>query len=143
MTKNAATLDGHDDGHAGLVEAVEGLLEADGFGAQRQAGATFLAGGLAGRGGDALPVREDRQVHAGREVLAGRGDHDHAGRRLVIDGVHNGRQLVPEGPVHGVEHLGALQPDMGDLVLGFDVETGPGGHDSSVLRESGWRFPPL
>ena len=87
------------------------------------------AGGFACTTADALPVREHRQFHAGREVLAGRGNDDRAGRGFIVDLVHDLWEFVPECAVHRVERVGALQLNVRDLVLGLDVEAGVGGHE--------------
>ena len=54
---------------------------------------------LAGR--QRAVLGEHLQVHAGREVLAGGRDDDHAGPGVVVDVAHDRRQRVPERAVHG------------------------------------------
>ena len=129
---DAAALDRRQHRHAGLIEAGERVLQVADMFAQG-----FAANGVIHGGGrdHAGAVGEDGEVHAGREMLAGRGDDDAAGARVVVDVGNDGRQLVPEGAVHGVEFVGPVQLDVRDMIGDLDIEAGGGsGH---------WRSSPV
>jgi len=108
---------------AGPLEAGEALL-------QRQRGESqlrSLSAHLHGRGigvtaaGEAV-AREHAEVHAGAEVAAGGRQHDHPGRALGIDAVHDLGQLPPEGGRHGVELVPPVEADVRHVVGDVDVE---------------------
>jgi len=86
---------------------------------------------------------EHRQVHSGREVLAGRRQHHHAGGACGIEPLHDGGELGPERRDHRVVGLRTVQPDVGDPVAQIDVEALPGrvgrGHRAlgRILRDIG------
>ena len=106
---DAPALDGHDHGDAQVVDAREGGLH---VGEQvEDSGAAFGALVVHGDG-----TVEHFERHARAEMLARAAD-DQSPRlaRLVQVGQHL-VQLAPEGGVHGVHGLGAVQHQMGHMV---------------------------
>ena len=128
---HAAALDGRDDGDAQRFQPGEGGLQP----AQQvgDGGAAF------GRG----VVHADRAAkhverHAGREMLAGAGDHQHARLAALIEAGQHLIQLAPEGRAHGVHRFGPAQHQVRDVVGDAELKAGEGGgvHGVTVVQRA-------
>jgi len=76
-TADAGPLDRSDHRHAQRLEAREGALQLQNLLVQRSSHRGIALG-------DGLPVLEHGEVHAGAEMLAARGDDEHACRRVAL-----------------------------------------------------------
>jgi hypothetical protein len=65
-------------------------------------------------------TREDREIHAGAEVLAGRGEDDDPGLAAAIQLSQEARQFRLEGGNHRIVVLRTIQADLRHLVRNID-----------------------
>ena len=85
-------------------------------------------------GRDRRLLRQLADVGAGDESLLARsGEDDHAHLGVVFGGGEGLAQLVHGGHAQGVEHLGPVDGDIGDVVFRFEMEILEVGH-KVVLR---------
>ena len=106
----AAALDGGYHRHAQRLQFGEGGLH---VGQQIEHGgpafgALVVHGNRAGKG---------LQRHAGAEMLAGAADDQHARRAVPVQLGQHLVELAPEGRVHGVQRLGLVEHQMGDVLV--------------------------
>ena len=121
-----AALDRRQHRLPGVVEAGEGFLQqvqvvAEGLGVD--------VGVLIARHDRVARFGENRQIHAGGEMLARAGDHDYARCSAVRDRFDRCGELDPEGLVHRVALFRAVEDDVRDLVGDRDgdgLEVGQG-----------------
>ena len=90
---DAAALDRGEHRHARLLERGEAVLQAQGHQCADALAAADLGSRPAPASSAPPPVNTD-EVHAGGEVLAGRGDDDRAGAPVVVDVAHDRGQLA-------------------------------------------------
>ena len=114
---NAAALNGGNHRDAQCLKLGEGGLHVGQQVKNRRAafGALVVHGNAAAKG---------LQRHAGAEVFAGAGDDQHARIGGLVDVRQHLVQLAPEGRVHGVERLGPIEHQVGDVVVGREGKTG-------------------
>ncbi len=117
---DAAAVDRGDNRDAQRFDAGEGGLH---VGQQvEDGGAAFGALVVHGDG-----TAEGFQRHAGREMPAGAADDQRPCLARAVDPREHGVQLAPEGGVHGVERLRAIEHQVRDVARDGQAEAGEGG----------------
>ena len=116
---NNRTVKRKQNGYAGFFQRIETMLDALDIGSEHFGDHMFVC---------AIDFivrlwRENREVHAGGEMLAGRTDHNDSRAGIDINVFDNFRQIIPERPVHAVEFFRTVHPDMRDIIFNLDIET--------------------
>ncbi len=113
---DASALNGGQNGHANRLQAVEHVLHPVDVAPPRLAGASAVQISPGG-------AREDGEIHAGAEMLAGGGENERTHVAPGIQLVQSDGQLLPEGERHAVVLVGLVELDPADPVCGRHVHS--------------------
>jgi len=103
-------MDGGNHRNAHGFEQTEGALD---VGQRIEHGRTAFGAGVVHLDGAAEGV----QRHAGGEMFARAGDHQHASRGRGVQVFEHRVQLFPKGRPHGVQGLRAVEHQVGDVIF--------------------------